>query len=420
MIKWWYTAQIADLDIEIRDVDLKPFLKEGENIIAAEVMNWGSERSYGIISNKTAFLLQGHTPEAEVVNTTKYSDWKVSRNESIHEKTVYWIGGKDIIGGFYAGNPMDSIVANKYQWGWKQLSFDDEKWHKVTDIFGSPNLNTESGMSWGVQPRTTAIQTNRKQPFAKVIRNEVGLSKDFKFGDEPVRIPANTKTSIVIDQGEVTLGFPKLTLTGGADAEVRMKYGEAMYNNQNKKGNRNELEGKFVKGVTDVLIADGGKDRSFQPIWFRAFRFIELEITTQDDPLIIEDFYNLYSASEFEQKGSVTTDNQSLNDIWGICQHTLELCAQDNLLSDIYYEQMQYVGDLRPHLKAWTALTGDFTYFKSAMQQFNNSRLPNGNVTSCYPNKATFLIPPYSLIWIDMLHDYMMQTGDKEFVGQYV
>jgi hypothetical protein len=80
---------------------------------------------------------------------------------------------------------------------------------------------------------------------------------------------------------------------------------------------------------------------------------------------------------------------------------------------------MQYVGDLRPHLKAWTALTGDLSYFRSAVEQFNNSRLPDGNVTSCYPLKATFVHPTYSLIWIDMLHDLMMLEGDRLFIGQF-
>lgn len=98
----------------------------------------------------------------------------------------------------------------------------------------------------------------------------------------------------------------------------------------------------------------------------------------------------------------------------------MKVCAQDNLLSDAYYEQMQYVGDLRPHLKGWTALTGDLTYFRSAMEQFNNSRLPDGNITSCYPLKATFVLPTYSLVWIDMLHDWMMLEGDKSAIQQYI
>jgi hypothetical protein len=68
----------------------------------------------------------------------------------------------------------------------------------------------------------------------------------------------------------------------------------------------------------------------------------------------------------------------------------------------------------------WTALTGDLSFFRSALEQFNHSRLPDGNITSCYPLKATFVHPTYSLIWIDMLHDWMMLEGDAKALEGYL
>jgi hypothetical protein len=138
-----------------------------------------------------------------------------------------------------------------------------------------------------------------------------------------------------------------------------------------------------------------------------------------DEPLLINDCYNVFSSSPISIKAAFTTDHHLYREVWDICRHGLKICAQDNLLSDAYYEQMQYVGDLRPHLMAWTALTADLTYFRSAIDQFNNSRLPDGNITSCYPLKATFVHPTYSLIWIDMLYDLMMLEGEKEFIGRF-
>ncbi len=161
------------------------------------------------------------------------------------------------------------------------------------------------------------------------------------------------------------------------------------------------------------------KTRIYQPIWFRAFRFIELDITTANEPLEIHDYYNVYSASPIPLVASFQTSDPLYGQVWDICWRTLRLCAQDNLMSDIYYETMQYVGDLRPHLMGYTALTGDLTYFRSAMEQFNNSRLPDGNVTSCYPLKAHFVHPTYSLIWIDMLHDLMMLNGERDLLKTY-
>ncbi len=400
-----YGPQMGDMrHWRYESLDLAPFLQEGQNIVAIEVMNWGIDRSYGIISFKTALMVQGHSEKERILNTSGGSSWKVYQNPGMHEKKVDWIFSGDIVGGFYAANPTDSIVAADYPWGWKEISFDDSEWEKPKWLLSKPKTKAGGGHGWILQPRTTAIQVSEQQ--------ELGI-------EEPIEIPANTSHQILIDHGKVTLGYPKLDLSGGKDAVIRVKYSEAMYDSENHKGNRNEIEGKNVKGISDVYVMDGGDDRIFQPVWFRAFRFVQLDIETGDEPLLLNDFHNVYSTSPIPVTAKFETDDPVYQEVWDICWHCMEICAQDNLMSDAYYEQMQYVGDLRPHLMGWTALTGDISYFKSAMEQFNNSRLPDGNITSCYPLKATFVHPTYSLIWIDMLHDLMMLDGDKELIRSY-
>lgn len=417
-----YGPQMGDLrHWRYETLDLAPYLQAGENIVAAEVMNWGVERSYGIISFKTGLLIQGHTPQEHVVNTNANDAWKVWKNESVYEKTVYWLSGKEIVGGFYAANPTDSIVAKQYPWGWKEATFDDSEWQRGERIFSRPKTQAGAGHGWILQPRTTRIQTSQKEAFTHIARTDFpSLSKDFQLGQAPLEIPPNSQYTFLIDQGYVTLGYPKLTLSGGENATIKIKYSEALYDSLNQKGNRNELAGKVIKGISDVYVMDGGEERVFQPIWFRAFRFIELSIETQAEALLINDYHNVYSASFFPVNASFQTSDSFFQQVWDICWHTMEICAQDNLMSDAYYEQMQYVGDLRPHLMGWTALTGDLTYFRNAMEQFNHSRLPDGNITSCYPLKATFVHPTYSLIWIDMLHDLMMHEGDATFLSTYL
>jgi len=417
-----YGPQLGDMrHWRYETVDLAPFLNQGKNTVAAAVMNWGVDRSYGIISFRTGFLLQGHTEDETFLNTNYNSQWKVFKNQGMNEKTVYWIGGGEIVGGFYASNPTDSVVAAQYPWGWQEVDYDDSQWLSPEVIFSQPKTNAGAGHGWILQPRTTAIQESKKETFTQIARSDMeGLSENFQFGDEVIVVPANSKRTMLIDQGYVTLGYPKMRLSGGIDAHIKVKYSEAMYDKNNRKGNRNDLQGKVVKGISDVYVMDGSEDRVFQPMWFRTFRFIQLEITTASQPLRIHDYYNIFSATNFPVKAIFETDNPVYKQVWDICWHTMEICAQDNLMSDAYYEQMQYVGDLRPHLKGWTALTGDLSYFRSAVEQFNNSRLPDGNITSCYPLKATFVHPTYSLIFIDMLHDLMMMQGDKEFVEQYV
>jgi alpha-L-rhamnosidase len=94
-------------------VDLAPFLQAGNNVLAAEVVNYGPDRFFGIQSYRTAFLL--NTPESptgsgasgpDLVNTNRVP-WRVLHNRSIAHKAVRWRTrpeDRDIVGGLYAAD----------------------------------------------------------------------------------------------------------------------------------------------------------------------------------------------------------------------------------------------------------------------------------------------------------------------------
>src|SRR5690606_41846971 len=94
-------------------IDIAPFLRAGENVIAAEVVNFGPDRFFGQQSYRTAFIVNGNTaaPEsiqASIVNTSRGTGWKTFVNTAVKGKEVRWRTlPRDIIGGFYANNPTD-------------------------------------------------------------------------------------------------------------------------------------------------------------------------------------------------------------------------------------------------------------------------------------------------------------------------
>jgi hypothetical protein len=64
-------------------------------------------------------------------------------------------------------------------------------------------------------------------------------------------------------------------------------------------------------------------------------------------------------------------------------------------------------------------LSGDDRLTRNALIQFDQSRIPEGLTYACYPNPFHLIIPSYSLIWIDQVHDYMMWKDDKEFISGF-
>lgn len=408
-------------------IDIAEYLKDGENCVAAEVVNWGPKRSFTYFSQMTSFVLQGDS-EAEKMVTTMGDNWKCFHNTAYSPKFIDWIFDKSTIDfGLYVGNPTDSIRAENYPWGWETTAFDDTEWvpAKMADIAGGRDTQHAGGIFYSggklLIPRRTGILRETPVPFGE-IRRVSGIEKneDFIHGKGKIVIPANTKVQMLIDHKAETMGYPEMMVSGGKDARIQAMYAENLIvKNKAPKGNRNEIEGKYLVGIKDVFIPDGGEHRLFKPTYIRAFRFIQLDIETKDQPLAIENYYQVACGAPIELKAKFDAENELADWIMQAGWRTISICAQDYLLSDAYYEQMQYTGDSRVHNLSLLTLSGDDHLTRNALVQFDQSRIPEGLTFACYPNPFYLIIPSYSLIWIDQVYDYMMWKDDQEFISRF-
>ena len=406
-------------------IDIGPYLQPGRNVLAAEVVNFGPDRFFGMQSYRTAFLLNALDTGGNdaLVNTRPNTGWKVLHNRAIRMKPVRWRvrpEDKDIVGGFYAANPADSLVAADYPWGWETPGFDDTTWKPAQFCENASAFG--GGFAWLLEPRNVPLQTQRIERLGRVAKAS-GLTTDGAFlqGNRPLEIPANSRVTLLIDHGKLTIGYPELLFSGGNGSQVRIGYAENLFiPGTPRKGNRNQIDGMQFVGLKDVVLPDGRTDRVFRPTWLRTFRFLQLEIETGSQPLSLRDMYNVYTATPILVKARFAASQPEYGQIFDICRRTVELCTQDYFLSDAYYETMQYVGDSKVHNLSWLALTGNDRHVRNALEQFHYSRLWDGNLTSCYPLRSTFVHPTYSVIWIDMLYDHLLFSGDKTFVRQFV
>jgi alpha-L-rhamnosidase len=409
-------------------VDIAGYLTEGKNSIAAEVVNWGPKRSFTFFSQMTSFVLQGDTERENMVNTSGGS-WKCYHNTAILPKFIDWMSDRSTIDfGLYVGNPTDSVRAELYPWGWESTGFDDSKWDpaRMCDIAGGRGTQYAGGILYSggklLIPRRTPVLEETVIRFPE-IRRMSGIEKNDAFIRQTgkLEIPAGRKVTILIDNHTETLGYPEMIVSGGRDAVIRSMYAENLITAaKSPKGNRNDLEGKRMVGIKDVFIPDGGDGRLFKPTYIRAFRFIQLDIETRDEPLVINSYYNVECRAPLELRASFKSSDPDNDWIMQAGWRTVSLCAQDMLLSDAAYEQMQYTGDSRVHNLTLMTLSGDDRLTRNSLIQFDQSRIPEGLTYACYPNPFHLIIPSYSLIWIDQVHDYMMWNDDKEFITGFV
>ena len=402
-------------------VDLAPFLKAGRNVITALVWNMGEHAPVAQVSNQTAFMVQGDTDREKIVNTN--ASWKVIKNTAY---TPCSTDNRERLRSFMVIGPGDELDASVYPWGWEKEAFDDKSWLAARQLVRPISTGTGAGSFWMLSPRTIPLMEETFQRIPS-IRRVTGMRQpknDFISGKDPWIIPAHTKVSILLDQTFNTVAYPELITSGGKGAAVKMTYAEALLKNpateNYNKGNRNEIEGKEIVGNYDIFKPDGGDKRLFRPLWLRTFRYLQLDIETQAQPLILQDLYGQYTGYPFEQKATFRSSDLSLQNIWEVGWRTARLCAGETYYDCPYYEQLQYVGDTRIQALISLYVTGDDRLVRKALMDFYQSRIPEGLTQSRYPSNRTQVIPPFSLFWISMVYDYWMHRKDEDFIQQFL
>ncbi len=388
-------------------VDIAPFLRKGKNLLSAKVWNNGKLNGVRQISLQTAFILQGDSKPEHIANTD--NSWKVR-----HDKGYYPIpmSGKTVGGGYIAGG-TDSVITALRPKDWNTQEYDDTLWKKVK-IIGKGNhlgLDTWLGTPWQLKPRPIPLLEQKKEPMPQVLQVK-GLNADRL---KNLKIPPDSHVEILLDNKVLTMGYPQLLIEQGAGSKIKIQYQEALFGDNGKKGNRNEWRGKKMKGYYDIFLPDGNTQQ-LEPLWIRVFRYVKITIDTQTEPLLVKDFYNIFTAYPLEEKAYFKSDNKKLEAIWDASWRTARLCALENYMDCPYYEQLQYVGDTRIQALISIMVAGDDRLARNAIHQLYNSMQPKGLTKSNHPSNGNQIIPPFSLIYIAMVHDYYMYRGDPELI----
>jgi alpha-L-rhamnosidase len=410
-------------------IDIAQYLTGGLNIISAKVWNEGNIRPEAQISWRTGFILQGNTESENLMNTD--DSWKCIRDTSYQPLIT-----NEVIGYFVAG-PGEFVDMRKNLRGWKRLAFNDSTWKHASLAFwrgGSPK-GLQDAFGWMLVPSPIPQMESSVQRLEST-REASGISvpSEFPAQTTPVTIPANTKASLLLDQGHLTNAYLTLNFSNGKDATIRIKYAEALfipaiselYGTSSGgymgspaiagKGNRNEIKGKIFLGRKDSLISDGTLHQEFTTLYWRTYRYILLNVETKADPLVIDDIFGTFTGYPFQMNASFGSDQPGLQKILDIGWRTARLCAIETYMDCPYYEQLQYIGDTRIQALVSFYNSGDDKLVQNAINQADHSRIAEGITLSRHPSFSPQIIPSFSLWYIGMLHDYWMYRPDSLFI----
>jgi hypothetical protein len=396
-------------------IDLAPYLQTGQNLIAATVWNFGIFAPIAQMSDRTAFLLESEVTGANSISTP--DGWLVEEDKGHHPLDRSSVTFKT----YMAAGPGEEIDATHYDWNWNAPDASSSSWVAAASPMRDsiyPGVNKAHSAEvtgdnpWGLIPDALPHMDYAPAGAGEIVRTNLPELRGFPAA--PTTIPPNTELHLILDRKTLTTAYPQLTVSGGKGAHIRLTYSEALYDKNNQKGDRDAVGDRSALGLTDSFLPDGGPHRTFEPLWWRTWRYLGVDIITGNAPLTLDSLTAQFTAYPFEERATFKSGDTDLDKIWEISWRTARLDAHETYMDTPYYEQLQYIGDTRIQALISYTVAGDDRLAKQALDAFNDSRIPEGLTRSRYPSSLPQTIPTFSLLWINMLHDWWMYRPDAE------
>ena len=405
--------------------DLAPALHAGTNLLTATVWNFGIYSAIAQMSDRTAFLVQGDTKQETAADTN--ASWSVAEEAGISVVPR----ANDGRGDYMAASPGEKLDAAKYGWKWQEPGDTSLHWVQARTAMReddgahageAASERDVANIPWRLMPDPLPQMTYKDESPGAIVRAGLTGAAGSGFPASALSIPPHTTTEVMLDRKTLTTAYPELTFSGGRGSRVVLTYAEALYDAQLKKGNRNDIAGRHAIGFHDIVLPDGGKQHAFEPLWWRTWRYMQIDITTGDEALTLDRLRAHESTYPFEQRAQFdagdAASQKDLIRIWEIGWRTARLDAHETYMDTPYYEQLQYIGDTRIQALISYAVTGDDRLARQAIEAFANSHIPEGLTQSRYPSSLEQIIPPFSLYWIGMLDDLYWYRPDAQMVKE--
>ncbi|MBD3314214.1 MAG: Bacterial alpha-L-rhamnosidase [Chitinivibrionales bacterium] len=398
-----------------------PELGSGPHVLAATVFHIGRFAGKGQLGPEPFFLVANRKREIDEPDFQTGDQWRCMADASRRPIAKHDFGGRSV---HYAVGAGEHIDGEKYPWGWRAAGFDDSSWDPAKIVCRSL-FNTWGNMRNGMELLPEPIPPMEERPIT--VKRITGAEPRLRHGIEgwvagetPLRIPPSTDTTFVLDAGELTNAYPRLWVSEGKGASIRLVSVEAPRRKDDfQKADRDRVEGMELYGHCDCLLPEGGAVREYETIWFRSFRYLVIKVSTAEQPLVLEKFeasftgYPLHPKAEFVTRG-VKSGSYRLMEEVGL--RTQRLCSHETFFDCPHYEQAQFPGDARIQALFHYVVADDDRLARKAIADFAAARTASGLTLSHFPATSLQVIPTWSLHFVGMLYDFLRYRGDTDFL----
>jgi alpha-L-rhamnosidase len=401
------------------EIDLRPFLLRGKNILAIRAHHPGRSTFQYRTEGFAGLLVSASWGKTRIVSDLS---WKTIRQESASRDTVQ--ASMQLFN-------QEHVDLRREGGDWRSADFDDSAW-------GIPADRPWNGAPWfALEPRGTPMLVEKEIPVGTLIgmgegasaesyrqvRDVVALRHREDRSHRPIPVASGTTLEVkaakpgvfrsyLIDFGKTVVGNFTFEITGARGGEILdTHYAETI--------DAATLTPHLVmpthcrNAIGDRLVCRAG-NATHTFYHHNGFRFATLTVRDAAADFRIGLRFH-WVGYPLEKKGSFTSSDADLNRIWEACAWTQQCCSLDAYVDTPWREQAQWWGDAR--VQAWNTfhLNGDTRLFRRGIGQIADQTTPDGVTYGHAPTMAhECILPDFTVIWMMTLWDYYWQTGSTE------
>ena len=355
------------------------YLKQGPNVIAA-VAAYKGGISANYVKATPGFLLEAKIRgrDGSEVQVATGPEWKVLADTPYDESAPFLSRRQHTAAEYYD--------AGKESQGWTGLGFDDSAWRPATVVH--PNFKL-------------AAQMMPESGIVEIL--------------EPTRITHPWFGVYVADLGKEISGWPKLTVSGPAGKQVKLRYSDRRLFGRVMRAAAEEPTRTYYDRYT---LAGQGEEVWMPQFGFRGFRFIE--VTGFPGRPTAENVQGVFARTLLQPTAQFKSSNSLLNRIYEISVHTQAMGMVGQLVDCVHREQSQWHADAE--IESGTVF---YTFFdphivRKTLLDLKDGQFEDGHLPANYPAdpKWQSIIPEWDLRYFPMLWRAYYYYNDRAILEE--
>ncbi len=216
-------------------------------------------------------------------------------------------------------------------------------------------------------------------------------------------------TSFLIDLGQESVGLLSLSFYSEKENPIVVAYGEHL------------VDGHVVRRLGSrewsvEYTACAGKNEYVHPILRLGCRYLEVSCQS---PITVEYIGLLPQVIPVKEKPFKMKDEEE-QAIYDVCVRTLNLCMMEHYVDCPWREQDLYVFDAKNQMLCgyYAFEDGNFDYARANLLLMSKDRREDELLSICFPCGADLTIPSFSLYYFMAVEEYVRHSGDVAFIEE--